>query len=135
MLAQETAHCSRGIEQDAKQQVSSGADDARHPGCETQGAEKSEVIESDYPTDVVRTGGDVPLHVREQYVDGYTVGDFDGRNQANGQQDDHPMAFCEPGERLANVSSLFLLPRLGGRGDIPAKIAHAVPFPITGCRW
>jgi hypothetical protein len=51
------------------------------------GAEVADVIKNNDPADFIGAGAYVALHVREEHVDGEAVGDFDGGNHADREED------------------------------------------------
>ena len=116
--AQHAAHRTGGIDRDAYQQVTPGAHDARHPGRHGNGAEVADVIKNNHPADFIGAGAYVALHVREEDVDGKAVGDFDGGNHANGQQDGNALAVRQAGHYAVEEPLLFEFPGFWGATEI-----------------
>ncbi len=69
VCAQETAKCSGGVQSNAIERMAAGAENARHPIADCEGAQETKVVENDHPAHIVRTACDVSLKVRKQDID------------------------------------------------------------------
>src|ERR1700723_1947385 len=94
--------------------MSPGADDTRHPGRQRQGAEVADVIKNYDPADFIGACPYVALHVREEHVDGEAVGDFDGGNHADSEENGYAAPAGQLRQSTAEEPFLFQFP--GCRG-------------------
>src|SRR6202044_2222424 len=65
MCTAKTSERPHRVQRDAIKKVTARAENARHPIADSQGAQESEVIKNDDPTDLVRTARDIALQVRQ----------------------------------------------------------------------